>query len=79
MHLESTRAQEVAIDALGLHIRFDAGETIHTESCAKYDLPRVERLLTAGGFALAATYSDSVLGFAVHVAVTTNTGEDTHA
>jgi len=71
MHLESTRAQEVVIEALDLRVRFDAGETIHTESCAKYDVPRVERLLAAGGFALAKTFTDPEPGFAVHVAVTT--------
>jgi dimethylhistidine N-methyltransferase len=78
MHLASTRAQEVAVDALGLRVRFEAGETIHTESCAKYDLPRVERLLAAGGFGLVTTYTDDALGFAVHLAATKN-GEDRHA
>jgi dimethylhistidine N-methyltransferase len=78
MHLESTRAQEVAVDALGLRVRFDAGETIHTESCAKYDTPRVERFLRAGGFVRSATYSDLDLGFALHVAVPTNTGDEPH-
>jgi L-histidine Nalpha-methyltransferase len=70
MHLESLRAQEVAIDALCLSVRFDRGETIHTESCAKYDLPRVRRILADGGFALDTTYSDEESGFAVHLAVT---------
>jgi dimethylhistidine N-methyltransferase len=79
MHLESTRAHEVAIDALGLRVRFEAGETIHTESCAKYDLPRVERLLGAGGFARDTTYTDPELGFAVHLAVTRPPGDDPHA
>jgi uncharacterized SAM-dependent methyltransferase len=78
MHLESTRAQHVAIDDLGLRIRFEAGETIHTESCAKYDLPRIGRLLAAGGFALVETYADPVLGFAVHLGVTPDRGEDAH-
>jgi dimethylhistidine N-methyltransferase len=79
MHLESTRAHEVAIDALGLRARFEIGETIHTESCAKYDLPRVDRILAAGGFARATTYSDRELGFAVHLGVTPNNGDDPHA
>jgi dimethylhistidine N-methyltransferase len=70
MHLESTRAQEVAVDALGLRVRFEVGETIHTESCAKYDLPRVGRILASGGFALEATYADHERGFAVHLAAT---------
>jgi dimethylhistidine N-methyltransferase len=79
MHLESTRSHEVAVDAIGLRIRFEVGETIHTESCAKYDLPRVERLLAAGGFARAATYSDHELGFAVHLGVSQNYRGDCHA
>jgi dimethylhistidine N-methyltransferase len=79
MHLESTRAHEVAIDALGLHARFDSGETIHTESCAKYDLPRVDGILAASGFARDATYSDGRLEFALHVAVTLNNGGERRA
>jgi L-histidine N-alpha-methyltransferase len=79
MHLESVRAQEVAVTALDLRIQFDPGETIHTESSAKYDLPRVERLLAEGGFALDATYSDRELGFAIHLAVTSNNGGERHA
>lgn len=78
MHLESTRAQVVAIDALDLRLRFEAGETIHTESCAKYDLARVERLLTASGFTLAETYSNRQPGFAVHLAVTSDKADDRH-
>jgi dimethylhistidine N-methyltransferase len=68
MHLESMVAQEVAVDALGLRVRFEAGETIHTESCAKYDLPRVTRLLEAGGFALETTYFDAERRFGLHLA-----------
>jgi L-histidine N-alpha-methyltransferase len=68
MHLESTVAQTVAIDRLELRVRFDAGETIHTESSVKYDLPRVERLLTWGGFALETTFYDDARRFAVHLA-----------
>jgi dimethylhistidine N-methyltransferase len=68
MHLESRTRQEVAIDALGIKVPFFAGETIHTESSIKYDLPRVERLLGAGGFGLEATYFDQAERFAVHLA-----------
>jgi L-histidine N-alpha-methyltransferase len=68
MHLESIGAQRIAVDALGLFVRFDAGETIHTESSAKYDLPRVDRLLSAGGFRIDATYYDATRRFALHLA-----------
>ena len=68
MHLESLIRQEVPIDGLGLCARFEAGETIHTESSIKYDLPRVRSLLGAGGFALDTTLYDAERRFAVHLA-----------
>jgi L-histidine N-alpha-methyltransferase len=68
MHLESVVAQTVAIDRLGLRVRFDRGETIHTESSVKYDLARVERLLRSGGFLLETTFYDDARRFAVHLA-----------
>jgi L-histidine N-alpha-methyltransferase len=68
MHLESTVAQTVAIDRLGLRVRFEARETIHTESSVKYDLPRVEQLLRWGGFALETTFYDDARRFGVHLA-----------
>ncbi len=68
MHLESTVAQEVSVDRLSLRLRFDAGETIHTESSAKYDLPRIERLLAAGHFRLQQTYYDAAHRLALHLA-----------
>jgi L-histidine N-alpha-methyltransferase len=69
MHLESRGAHEVAVDRLGLRVRFDAGETIHTESSVKYDLPRVERLVEAGGFRLEVSYFDADRRFALHLAL----------
>jgi L-histidine N-alpha-methyltransferase len=68
MHLESLVAQDVAIDALGIRARFDSGETIHTESSVKYDVPRVERLLSAGGFSLETTFYDDERRFGLHLA-----------
>lgn len=66
MHLESVAAQDVAIDRLGMRVRFRAGETIHTESSVKYDLPRVERIVEAGGFRVEATYYDRARRSAMH-------------
>ncbi len=74
MHLESLLAQDVAVDALGVRVHFHRGETIHTESSAKYDLLRVEKILAEAGFALEATYGDHEFDFAVNVAVAPNTG-----
>jgi dimethylhistidine N-methyltransferase len=68
MHLESARSQDVAIDALGLRVHFDEGETIHTESSIKYDLARAEQILVQGGFALETTYFDEESTFAIHLA-----------
>jgi YD repeat-containing protein len=68
MHLESTHSQDVVIDSLELRVHFDAGETIHTESSVKYDLPRVVTVLARGGFALETTYFDEGRMFALHLA-----------
>jgi uncharacterized SAM-dependent methyltransferase len=68
MHLESSVAQMVRIETLGLDLRFAPGETIHTESSVKYDLARVDRVLDAGGFRRRATFYDEGCRFAVHLA-----------
>jgi len=68
MHLESQFTQRVAIDALGVSVRFARGETIHTESSIKYDFARVERVLAAGGFRRRESWQDEQGRFAVHLA-----------
>ncbi len=68
MHLESRVDQRVFIGALDLPIDFVAGERIHTESSVKYDLPHVDRLLTAAGFGRVMTRTDDAGLFAVHLA-----------
>jgi uncharacterized SAM-dependent methyltransferase len=68
MHLESRTAQDVPIEALGISVPLRAGERIHTESSAKYDLPRVDALLTRAGFVREHTYTDDEGLFAVHLA-----------
>lgn len=67
MHLESTRAQRVRIDALGLEVDLAAGETIHTESSAKYDDARLHALVRAAGFAPERTFEDDRGWFGVHL------------
>lgn len=69
MHLESLEDQEVIVDALGLRVHFAAGETIHTESSIKYDLPRVDRLLSSAGFERKVTYHDRAGRFGLHLAL----------
>lgn len=65
MHLESTVAQSVAIDGLGVDVHFRAGERIHTESSQKYDTKRIDALLRGTGFVREHTYTDDEGLFAV--------------
>jgi L-histidine N-alpha-methyltransferase len=67
MHLESLVEQTVIIPLLEMRVHFGAGETIHTESSIKYDLPRVKRLLASAGFRLERTFYDPDRRFAVHL------------
>jgi dimethylhistidine N-methyltransferase len=69
MHLESLVRQTVTLDALRMTVTFEPGETIHTESSVKYDLPRVTRLLMEAGFLPEETYCDAERRFAVHLAL----------
>ena len=68
MHLESVVEQDVCIADLGLVVHFRKGERIHTESSAKYDLPRVDAMLAKAGFVREHTYTDDENLFAVHLA-----------
>jgi L-histidine N-alpha-methyltransferase len=72
VYLEATHVQQVWVGALGRHYVFGRGERIHTETCAKYDARRVDRILGAAGFARAATQLDSEARFAVHLARVAN-------
>ena len=59
MHLVSTRAQRVRIDALDLEIDFAEGETIHTESSYKHDAHTLAELAASAGFTIAKTWTDA--------------------
>ena len=50
MHLESRRAQTVAIRSLEIEVPFAAGETIHTESSYKFDREQIAALAADTGF-----------------------------
>jgi len=69
MHLESAVGQCVRIPALDRGYWFDAGETIHTESSAKYTAGRIDGILEASGFRRAHTFTDRERRFDVIVAV----------
>jgi uncharacterized SAM-dependent methyltransferase len=68
MHLESTRAQRVRIDALGLEVGFAAGERIHTENSYKFTDALVRRILTEAGFEVEESWYDTRRWFGVHLA-----------
>jgi len=59
MHLVSTRAQSVRIDALDLEIAFADGESIHTESSYKHDASTLESLAQRTGFRIEQRWTDS--------------------
>ncbi len=64
MHLVSTCAQRVAIDALDLEIDFAEGESIHTESSYKHNTATITALANASQFSIAKTWIDARRWFA---------------
>lgn len=67
IRLESRRAQTVRIDALGLDVRFAAGERIYTESSYKYSFVELERLARAASFVIEARWLDRARRFSVNL------------
>jgi L-histidine N-alpha-methyltransferase len=63
MHLVSLRRQEVRVSGRKFH--FAEGESIHTESSYKYDLPAAERLARLAGLKLVDAWLDDERRFAV--------------
>jgi len=61
MHLVSLDRQVVCV--AGAHIRFEAGETIWTESSYKYDRDALDLLVTSAGFRIARLWTDSAEQF----------------
>jgi L-histidine Nalpha-methyltransferase len=64
MHLRSRQAQAVAIDASGIRVAFDAGETIWTESSHKYRRPEISLMAAESRFDCSAQWVDEEWGFA---------------
>ena len=64
MHLRSRVAQRVLIDAAGIEVRFEEGETIWTESSHKYCLPQIAAMAAESGFSCPAQWIDAEWGFA---------------
>lgn len=65
MHLVSGTVQRVRLAALDLTVRFDAGETIHTENSYKYAPGQAEAMLAQAGFDAAQCWTDERGWFAV--------------
>lgn len=65
MHLVSLRSQEATID--GQIFSFEAGESIHTESCCKYTLDQFESLASEAGYVRQAVWMDEERLFSVQL------------
>ncbi|XHS77779.1 L-histidine N(alpha)-methyltransferase [Burkholderiaceae bacterium UC74_6] len=63
MHLRCIRNVEAEVD--GQAVRLQAGETIHTESSRKFDLPRMKGLVLRAGWRLDHVWLDELRRFAV--------------
>jgi L-histidine N-alpha-methyltransferase len=67
MHLESTRDQRVAVQALATEMRLSRGERIHTESSYKLTPARVRQLLAGAGFRPEADWTDPRRWFGLYL------------
>jgi L-histidine N-alpha-methyltransferase len=68
-HLTARIARDVRIEALGLTVRFEAGERIHTESSFKYSPRDLERLARAAGLKVERFWTDAAERFRVNLLV----------
>jgi L-histidine N-alpha-methyltransferase len=69
MRLRSAEEQTVRLPAIGLTVRFAAGEQWRTEVSAKFRRSRVEAELAAAGFTLHSWLTDDEDRFALSLAV----------
>jgi len=67
MHLVSRTTQTVNISGLGLKVKLEAAETIHTENSYKYDLQQVAALAQETGFRRDGVWLDSQERFSCHL------------
>ncbi len=63
MHLVSTERQTIRFEHT--EVRFDAGETIHTENSYKYDLDQSRELLAGAGWRRVTCWTDPKSYFSV--------------
>jgi dimethylhistidine N-methyltransferase len=59
IQIVSRREQRVAIEALGLEVRFAAGEGIHAENAFKYSADEIAKITGAAGLRVEHTWCDS--------------------
>src|SRR5215469_13415834 len=69
MRLRSLTDQTVHVPAIGLTVRFAAGEEMRTEVSAKFRRPGVEAELAAAGLALRSWWTDSAAQFGLSLSV----------
>jgi dimethylhistidine N-methyltransferase len=67
MHLVAAQEQRVRIEALGLTVRFAAGETIWTESSYKYSVREIDELAAAAHLSVEARWLDPRARFCVNL------------
>jgi L-histidine N-alpha-methyltransferase len=65
MHLRANREISVEIEALGLMVELDEGETIHTEICRKFSRDSAEKIAHASGLVVTRWFSDPKEWFAL--------------
>jgi dimethylhistidine N-methyltransferase len=67
MHLVSRRRQQAHIKALSLSVKFEPGETIHTESSYKFDLDQLSELARGSGFSPEKVWLDRSSSFSLNL------------
>ena len=71
MHLVSRSRQSVAIPGAGLSVRFEAGESIWTESSSKFDGAEIQALAASAGFVPSVQWIDTTWPFAETLLIVT--------
>jgi len=69
MRLRSLTDQTVHVPAIGLTVRFAAGEEMRTEVSAKFRRPGVEAELAAAGLAMRSWWTDSAAQYGLSLSV----------
>ena len=67
MHLVSRAAQSVLIRGIGLEAKFEAGESIQTESSYKFDAEQLDSLARETGFSLEKSWFDRARSFSFNL------------